>query len=220
MLAASPRSVQRGVSLIELMVGIAISLFMLAGIVIFFVNFLIENRRQNIETRVTQQIRSATEFMARDIRRAGFWQNSLNGTTLTPGANPYIGIQAPSGALDYQLSIQGEDDIVTSSEELGFKVSQQVLQNRANQPLTDPAVVLIESLVITDTSPPRASLGHFCPTACTSGTLGCPELQIRHFTIALAGRATQDASIRREIKLGVRVRADNILNNQCPKVNL
>lgn len=65
----------------ELMVGIAISLILLAGVITVVVRISVASS-ENIQTvRLNQQLRSAMDFMSKDIQRAGFvksWPDDID----------------------------------------------------------------------------------------------------------------------------------------------
>ena len=84
------RQSQRGLSIIELMVGVAVGLFVAGGAAKLFVDNLSNNRRMLVETRINQDLRAVMDIMVGDIRRAGYW------TTVTEGVNPFTITTAPS----------------------------------------------------------------------------------------------------------------------------
>lgn len=63
---------QRGLSLVELMVAIAISLILLTGVVQIFLSSKTSYRLLEANSRVQENGRFAIEFLTRDIRMAGF----------------------------------------------------------------------------------------------------------------------------------------------------
>ena len=66
----------RGVSMVEMMVGVAIALVVVAGGLALLANFTGENRRLLLETRLNQDLRAAMDVVVRDLRRAGYWQGA------------------------------------------------------------------------------------------------------------------------------------------------
>jgi prepilin peptidase dependent protein B len=78
--AKSPRSLhsQFGLSIIELMVGVAIGMFIIGGAIKLFVDMFGNNRRLLIEARVNQDLRAAADIIARDVRRAGYWSGAAS----------------------------------------------------------------------------------------------------------------------------------------------
>lgn len=221
------KSSQRGLSIIELMVGVAVGLFLVAGVTRLFVDFLNDDRRLMLETRVTQELRASADLIVRDVRRAGHWQNALSATTASPRANPYAGIAATGTSLTYQFSRAAEDDAVEGNESFGFRLVSGKLQALDGKTsggadnwtdLTDPAIVLIESFSIDASNSLDVSLGHHCPTACDATSPTCPKLQVRQYTIVLTGRSTRDASVVRSVRAGVRVRNDSVSGDRCPSL--
>jgi prepilin peptidase dependent protein B len=90
------RRAARGLSIVELMVGITISMFILAGATLVLTTQLDNNRRLLLEAQLQQDLRTAADMISRDVRRAGYWgraycnvwpgsQDLVN----CPGANPY-----------------------------------------------------------------------------------------------------------------------------------
>lgn len=63
---------QRGLGLVELMVGITVGLIVVAGASMVAVNQINEHRRLMLETQVQQDLRSAADLLQQDLRRAGF----------------------------------------------------------------------------------------------------------------------------------------------------
>lgn len=68
-----PRRRAQGLSIVELMVGITISLFILAGASLVLTTQLDNNRRLLLEAQVQQDLRTTADMISRDVRRAGFW---------------------------------------------------------------------------------------------------------------------------------------------------
>ena len=67
---------QRGLSLVELMVGIAIGLLVVAAAATLMSTQLNDNRRLLLETQVNQDLRAAMDIVTRDLRRAGHWSSA------------------------------------------------------------------------------------------------------------------------------------------------
>lgn len=170
---------QRGLSIIELMVGVAIGLFIVAGGSKLLADGLVGNRRVIIESRLSQDLRSATDIIARDLRRAGYWGNALAGATPAVPPNNYRQMQlteltpatGTAFSLEYGYSRDVvEDDVITpATEQFGFdreidgnnvgRIRMRV--NNAYQPLTDPGSVNVTDFQIV---PVRGeiSLGNSC----------------------------------------------------------
>lgn len=109
MLMNTVRSQHHGFSLTELLVGLATSMFLLAGVLGMFSSTLASQGASLKQTRLNQELRNIMDLMSRDIRRAGFWDlaafaaqpqgaitlSSTSGSiTVTSSAAPFSGIGA------------------------------------------------------------------------------------------------------------------------------
>ena len=233
---------QRGMSVVELMIGVAVGLIVVAGAVKLMGDTLGSNRRVLLETRVNQDLRVAADLMARDIRRAGYWQNAPSGVFTTTGTtvspNPYAAINLTSNVVEYQYA-RDTDNAVQDAERAGFRWQGDALEFRNGegswQLVTDPGVVRITALSITP-SEREVELYTYCSCliklTCSNAQFQVggqyyaptdpsiprrPTLTIRQFAIVLAGEAANDPSVQREIRETVRVRNDR-LDGRCPAV--
>lgn len=221
----------RGLSLVELLVGTAVGLLLLAVAIRIFVDHLGDNRRLLVETRLHQDLRAATDLVVRDLRRAGHWQHAALGAQTPPAANPYRAvlpdIAASSSALRYSYSRDAaENDAIDLNEATGFRLADatiQVLSGGSWQAVTDPAAVRITRFRVT---PQRhcVSLSHYCEApdladACTPAGADYPRLWVRRYDIDVVGEAVgiDAASVVRGLRESVRVRNDEIDNpGGCP----
>jgi prepilin peptidase dependent protein B len=221
----SNRRRQRGLSLVELMIGTTIGLFVVAGTVSLYATNASNSRRLLAEARLNQDLRAAMDLVSRDLRRAGYWGNSIKGTTITGTGtatmeNPYRGITASEdGEVTYQFSRDAtEDDSAADTEHFGFKLEDGVLmmQTEADSwsPMTDSNQVTVSEFSIAD-NPTELALGSLCSTTCAVGTPNCPTMTVRRFVIRLVGRSVTDTSVERTLQASVRPRNDQ-LEGQCP----
>lgn len=237
--ASGRRSAQEGLSLIELLVGIAISLVIVGGGLAMLASFTGENRRLLLETRLNQDLRAAMDVVTRDLRRAGHWQGSTAGTWVdggpaVPPSNAYrafydsacnapsLGASAPSPAASaahvcYAVAQDGDNTVneATRAELYGFHLAggvlYAVLNGSAQQPLTDPGTITITQFVVTPNSQ-VVSMAGSCRIACTAN---CPRVIVRAFEIVLHGTAPSDPLVQRKLRSSVRVRND-YHDGQCP----
>ncbi len=86
-----PERRQRGLSLIELLISMAIGLMLVATIAYAYVGAKQSFRTQNALSRIQENARYAFEFMAKDLRMAGYTPANL---TTTAGTNI---VNAPAG---------------------------------------------------------------------------------------------------------------------------
>ena len=123
-LQVSMPSRKRGLSIVELMIGITIGLFIVAGATLMLTTQLGDNRRLLLEAQVQQDMRAAADMISRDIRRAGYWAQSYRQVWAAGAlANPYNRIEpsaAPLGtdSIEYDRSTD-EDNRFLGSDDNG-----------------------------------------------------------------------------------------------------
>lgn len=236
---------QQGLSLVELLVGVVVGLFLVGGAIKLTVDTVNNNRRALLETRVSQDLRAAADLVARDLRRAGYWDNSLAGIwgsiATTPVPNPHRQVTAATGnlgTLDYSYA-KNADNVPDANEQHGFRVSSNVLQYQLDvdpvtgsnwQAITDPNSVLIDNdgFQITQTTrlvelfsycscitQLKCSAADFTGTGTYVGTR--PTLTVREFGIRIKGTSASDTRVQREVRESVRVRND-LNTGSCPTI--
>lgn len=218
---------QRGLSLVELMVGLAVGLLVVLAIISLFLNNLGSARRMIIESRVNQEMQTAADLIARDLRRAGYWTNSVNGTLATgmgnaAASNPYIPVGVNGSQITYHFS-RDANDTLDAAEQYGFQLHNGIVRMQTSastwQEITDPNVVTISALTITPVAT-VLPVGDVCQYTCSAGEISpegtiCPTVTIRHYTIVLQGAATAHSTIKRELRASVRLRNDQFAG-VCP----
>ena len=75
---------QRGFSLVEIMVALVLSLFLVAGVIHLFLGTSQTSRFHEALSRIQENGRFATEILSRDIRMTGF--------TGCPPTNPVVNV--------------------------------------------------------------------------------------------------------------------------------
>ena len=215
----------RGLSLVELMVGLVVSLIVVGGAISMMVRLQTTTWRLLYETRLNQDLRAAADLVARDLRRGGFWGNAIQGT-LAVGAgssvaqNPYAALSnSSSDGVSYRFSRDAtENNTLDDAERFGFRLQVGVLQmqtaNGVWQDLTDDKNLLVTALTITPTLTTLA-LGSLCSKPCTAGTPNCPVSTVRSLAVTLTGQSVRDSAMVRSINLTVRLRNDESAG-QCP----
>lgn len=181
--ARRPRlaAAQRGLSIVELMIGIALGLFLVAGAVTLFVSHLGNSRRMLQEARVNQDLRAAADLISRDLRRAGYWENAMAGTVITAPAttataNPYRIVTDNAGAstIEYNFSrdVGADNNAVDNNECFGFRLSGGVIEMKTActptwQALTDSGTITVSALTLTPSETPIDARDS-CARACCS----------------------------------------------------
>lgn len=224
---------ERGLSLVEMLVGVAVGMFLIAGAATLFVANLGSSRKMLVEARLNQDLRAAADLVSRDLRRAGYWARSIDGT-ISQGAsaatvpNPYSAVAASGTQVTYAFSRAAsggaENNIVDANEAFGYRrdtstgvgTVQMMISANNWQTVTDPAAVNVTLFNIAPVETPIA-IGNYCATPC-SASAPCanpPILTIRQYDITLTGAAANDPAVQRTLQTRTRVRND-LLTGSCP----
>jgi type IV pilus assembly protein PilW len=228
---------QRGLSIIELLVGVAVGLFIIGGAVKVFVDMIGDNRRQVVEVRVNQDLRAAADIIARDLRRAGYWRNSMTAVNplppALPASNPYGDVTFTANSVSYAYDRDGNASI-DGGEQAGFQLNGNVIEMRTAvagnwQALTDPQTMQVTAFSITNSATAQRwtpiwqhcdCISRLTCTAASFAALGSgdpnfPEVSLRWVDVVIEGRATADSKITRRVEESVRLRND-LVRGACP----
>lgn len=173
------RGISRGFTLVELLVGLAISLMLMAGAFTMAGLQVGAHHRLLLELQVQQELRATAELILRDLRRAAFWdrpQEALwQADAPAPVRNPYADLDVGEAGthVTYSFSRDGSSAGGTGVREVaGFRWSEgridQLVAGRY-QPLTDPALLRVRAFDLRVDSQAK-SLGDACARACSPGT--------------------------------------------------
>ena len=231
----NPRSKSRrlllGMSIVELLIGVAIGLFILAGASAMFVSNVTNSRRLLIEARINQDLRATMDLVTRDLRRGGYWGNSLTGTlasgsTSVTQANPYSSVaMTGSSQVDYAYTRDATENnaLDAGTEQFGFRLdtTTRAIQMRLGgtwQTLTNTDILSIRDTGFTITpTETTIDIRAACAKTCTDTLLApsCPRVQVRTYNIVLTGISKTDTAVSRTLRSQVRVRND-ALAGSCP----
>jgi type IV pilus assembly protein PilW len=223
-------------SLVEMMVGVAIGLFLVAAAATLVSNQLTDNRRLMIETQVQQDLRAAMDIITRQLRRAGAVGDSATRGMAARDGSQTAGQKLTSCSANVDCATLVAPNasevsfyfVLSTSEQgpFGFKLENGVIKTNSGaggwQELTDGNTLRVDSLQIVESSTDSATLP--CPKPCASGTVDCwPKLEVRTIKVTIAAHASADAGIIRELTGEVRLRNDRVLftdidnpNQICP----
>ena len=218
---------QRGLSLVELMLGAAIGLFIVAAALTLFGGQLRENRSLLLETRLMQDLRTAADLIGRDLRRAGHWGAAADGVWATGASsvapNPYTALAplaAASDAASFRYSRDAvENHRVDSNEQFGYRLRAGVVEIELGagnwQALTDAGTLTITEFSVTPTLQ-TLDLGRFCARPCGAGSTTCPPTQqLRSLALRLTARLAAEPAVVRSLRSEVRLRNDAV-SGACP----
>jgi len=219
-----PRAIQRGFSILELLVGVAVGMVVIGGASMLFAQNLTGSRLLLAEARLNEDLRNAADLLTRDLRRAGYWGNAIKGTiaegvgSVTP-SNPYRTTSGADNTLAYTFSREAgaDDDTASAEEAFGFRLNGSALEMYDGSnwvEITDKTSVTVTKFSVTP-SEQQISLGDTCPTVCNIGVPGCPVATVRSYAVLLEGQSTRDANLKRSLRSTVRVRNDHVTGS-CP----
>lgn len=217
----------RGISMVELLVGLAVGLFIAAAGVTLMAGNLRENRALMLESRLMQDLRTAADIITRDLRRAGYWAGAVAAIQAVPGsptaANPYLAVApaaAASDAVTFAFSRDAsENQTLDSNEQFGFRLRRGVIEMQLGsgnwQALTDANTVVVTGFTVTPTIE-ELSLAAQCARPCAPVTPECPpRQQVRSLDVSIQGRSSADATVQRSLRSSVRLRNDAVVG-ACP----
>lgn len=231
--AGRPRlgQLDRGLSIVELLVGIAVGLFVLAGATMMASNQISDNKRLLLETQVQQDLRTAMDVIVRDIRRSGY---SFHADVLQPVGAPLVtpigykpaGVMDGSNVLLYTYSsVTTPADNKTADpgnpadapDFKGFILEDETIKVQLGlgnfQALTDRGVVEILELTATQVQSPAIALPTCSgPGPCPVSVTGCgnPRVVTRYIDLKIVGKAVHDPRVKRTLTTRVRVRNDEV----------
>jgi len=209
---------QRGLSIVELMVGIAIGLVIVAAALLTLTHHLRENRSLIVEARLMQDLRTASDLVAHDLRRAGYWNHAGDSVWHAAGgpvpANPYDTLNVSDEATSFSYARSDAD-----SHDFAYRLHDGVIEMRIGngnwQAMTDSSTLRVASFSIT----PHAQdivLDGFCARPCAAGSSTCPpRQQLRSFAVRIEAKAATNANVSRTVQATVRLRND-ALSGACP----
>lgn len=227
-----------GVSLVELLVGLAIGLFLLAGGLSLFANQSQRSVQVLLETQLNRNLRQAMDFITQDLRRAGAWENALAAApspNATPVMNPHAALSSTAASIDYsygQDTARGQPSSLNLSnvdEQFGLRLNAGVLESAVGQgqwqALTDLASVEVTRLSVVPRSQ-TIPAGDACRKLCCDAVMlprcpqinapqGCPKLQRWSFEIEIDGQSRRDPTLTRRLQGQVQVR-NELLVGACP----
>lgn len=230
----------RGWSLVELMLAIGLGLLLLTMVLHLVSGHVDEQRRMLLESRLTQDLRTAIELISRDVRRSGYWADVSGGVwdtdrpTATLTVNPYRGavLNGPAAApwLGYSYSRDLTEDNTNSNQEkfgLRLNTTAQVIEWRLSgsavapderdhwQALTDPALMRVTRLSIRLDETRQSLIAHCPNTACGTRTDCPPERIQRRVRVEIDAQDARDARVQRQQSTEARLRNDEVVG-ACP----
>ena len=206
----------RGFSLAELMIALAAGLIVSTAVVAFLMSSFKSNGEYVISTRLTQELRNTLDLVARDLRRAGYDQDSLSsmgtgrasrfarlrlcdtaGTCVSDTIRPTAAETCVIYAYDRKGGTDGTID-VGNGEIRGVRVKSVTTVNGSGVGVLEYAISSGTTTPVCNAAGPDYSA---FPTVCNATTTWCPltdptKLDITTFTLTDVGAATGGVLLR------------------------
>ena len=217
---------QAGVSLVELLIGITIGLFIVGASLTALLMHLRESRSLIAQSRLMQDLRATTDLMARDLRRVGYWGAADHGVWQSEGSatstviNPYTAMTTSASAVAFRYSRDAvENDLVDGNEQFGYRLRNGVLELQLGsspwQAMTDITTMRVTRFDITPIDELR-SLAGSCSAPCPTGDTSCPpQLHVRSLVLTLTAQGIGESTAMRSVRTRVRLRNDSVTGH-CP----
>ncbi|WP_372741216.1 PilW family protein [Neptunomonas sp.] len=209
---------QRGMSLIEIMISLVISLILLGGLLSLYMAFNQSSFDLIRNIKLEQEIRATISFMAKDIKRAGF----INDAHSNMGDSNYCSLSyfddctnknslfsTSSGNIAYSY----DADLDATPENYSFslnsgEITYQYPGTLTPVPITDSGTTVFTSLTFS-LSPRVVQITTTDTTTTPATTTVEAELIIRELTIAASAYpAGDDPQFARSVTTTIRIRND------------
>jgi type IV pilus assembly protein PilW len=210
---------QRGISLVELMIGMAVGLFVVAGATTLASTQMVENRRLLLETQVQQELRAAADIVTRELRRAGYdsdpqskvWSAAAGAPQPMPNTKTGLVLAQGGDVVTYRYDRPSAPPLTS----FGYQLSSNTIKQRIGatvQDLTDPRTLKVTAFNVA--LQPVGSEQLACPRLCSDGSQDCwPTLALTDAVVTITGQAVSDANVNRTVTSRVRLRNDDVTFN-------
>lgn len=238
------KGVQRGLGLVELMVGITVGLIVTAGAAMVATRQINEHRRLMLEVQMQQDLRVAADLLQQDLRRAGYrglpangvWEPEHNAGAVpakNAASSPYTEVsksqsgdelyyryaRAPSGTTNVNTT-----NTLAGNEQFGIRWSRtnkvlyiQLGTLSSGQANWQP-ITDPDAVLIEDFVPnivtQQIPLDDLCDPSCRAAGT-CPTQTVRRVEFTIKAVAKSDSNVKRTLTVSEKVRADDI-SGVCP----
>lgn len=209
---------QRGVSLLELMVALLISTFVVSALVGLFFMAGRHNTNTLEITKLDTELNLVINSMARDVQRAGYWANSSSSSTnpfMQTGTTDLTIVGGNCVLMTYDHDANGSLPAVgtgTDDERYGYRLMNGAIQYRPSgasfscAALPDAWTNLTDNRIITITA---FTLTLDTQSADIDGAgSGTSTMQMRKLNITITGRLVDDTSVTRTLTKTIKLYND------------
>jgi prepilin peptidase dependent protein B len=210
----------RGFSLVELMMGVALGLVLVAGALGAWAHHTRQTRHILAQAQVAHELRTALQLMAQNLRQAQHWRDADQGVAgpanISVWPNPH-----DLQVLPQEIWWDFSPSDTAASEHLAYRLHAGALQIKLGvspwQDLSDVQTVRMTHLSFSPQSTIQA-----LPQLCTQPCLGtepeqtCPLHQERRFlSLSLTAQAVHDSQVKQTLQTTVALR-NHLLKGRCP----
>jgi type II secretory pathway component PulJ len=225
---------QRGLTIVEFMIALALSSMITAGLGMFFSTYAKANAGTNNLTAFEQTIQGAIDLINRDMRRAGYWALARNDIGAQQPTNPFAVIANPSpNCILYSYDLN-QDGALQPGENHGFLLAKGALYyldslttatsdykkicdvdlERGWAPITDSTKLFIDSVVFSLTEE-RVAAPPLDMESLNLAGLKAPVIIMRSVNYVIHGNMISDPSIAGTY-VGVVHMFNNVLAKDLP----
>lgn len=234
MSAMIPVRLQKGLSLVEMMVGLTVGLLILAATLAMYLSASRGGRDTLNAAKLNMELRGAMDVMVEEIRRAGAGGSGATNPFANPGSTD-LSVSQNGSCIEFAYDADGNGQLATAEpfEFFGFRVQGGALwmrnggagnvgacANGAWERLTDPAHVTIQRVG----NAPYFAITYQCMNTATgnAGTGRCVAgnavfddaaggtmvnlLELREVAINIGGQLVNDPAMRMSLSQRVLVR--------------
>lgn len=120
---------QAGVTLLEILIALVISVVIITGIIGVFSSALTNTQLILLKGRLDRDLQVVMDFIASDVQRAGYWGNATSSRTNIFQASD-VDITVNGNCLMFTYDMNG-DGVVNDNEQIGFSLKDGAIQYRA-----------------------------------------------------------------------------------------
>lgn len=213
----SPAQAQSGMSLVELMVALVAGLIVVGAVLTFTVSTVRANTETIKATRLTQELRTISGLISREVRRAGAIGEPLSQMSAGISDLAYVGsVKVPQSdclIFGYRDSLAASAD----SDWKGFRLDDGDLQIKTKGAPTDSTCTAgtWESLT-GGHSPVTLTAVTFKDEGGEIKVLGDKLVKIRVISLAMTAHLKSDATVSRSVTEIMRIRSDTVADAPSP----
>lgn len=199
---------QRGFTLGELMIGVALALFLLSGLILTFTS----TTKSSVDTlraaKGSQDLRGAMMMMARDLRRAGYWANAASMTGSPATVNPFATLNTAAAGCVLFAYDQNGNGTLDVGESFGYRLNGGAIEARTAGAADDCAAATNSWEALTDAKVNAINTLTFTLAELAAPITGGGNMIVRQVTIDAAAQLARDAAVKQTFTETVRIRND------------